>query len=101
MGLSIVLHKRKAPPERGPECRLGHSRKWRGLLAATPVLERQRGVLGVEPAQRYGKFQYETQNGDVRISTNGAAISTPTKTAAQSTAKIVVLRQDMVPSPVG
>ncbi len=47
------------------------------------------------------KIQYETQNGDVRIITNGAAISTPTKTAAQSTAKIVLLRQDMVPSPVG
>ncbi len=67
----------------------------------TPVLEGQRGALRVEPAQRLRKFQYETQNGDVRISTNGAAISTPVKTAAQSTAKIVLLRQDMVPSPVG
>jgi hypothetical protein len=47
------------------------------------------------------KIQYETQNGDVRIITNGAAISTPAKTAVQSTAKIVLLRQDMVPSPVG
>ena len=65
------------------------------------MLERQRGALRVEPAQRYGKFQYETQNGDVRISTKGAAISTPAKTAAQSTAKIVLLRQDIVPSPVG
>ncbi len=46
------------------------------------------------------KIQYEARNGDVRISTNGAAISTPAKTAAQSTAKIVLLRQDMVSSPV-
>ncbi len=29
------------------------------------------------------KTQYEIQNGDVRISTNGAAISMPVKTAAQ------------------
>ena len=70
-------------------------------MAATPVLERQRGALRSEPAQRYEKFQYETRNGDVRISTNGAAISTPVKTAAQSTAKTALFCHDMVLSPVG
>ena len=63
------------------------------------VGEVARGFRGGTRAE-VRKYQYETQNGDVRISTNGAAISTPVKTAAQSTAKIALLRQDMVPSPV-
>jgi hypothetical protein len=63
------------------------------------VGEAARGFKG-RPRAEVEKTQYEARNGDVRISTNGAAISTPAKTAAQSTAKIVLLRQDMVPSPV-
>ena len=46
-----------------------------------------------EAAQRLRKFQYESGNGDIRISTSGAAISTPAKTATQSTAKMVLLHQ--------
>jgi hypothetical protein len=64
------------------------------------VREAARGFKGRTRAE-VEKIQYEARNGDVRISTKGAAISTPTKTAAQSTAKIAHLRQDMVPSPVG
>ncbi len=78
--------KRKAPPERGRNVVLAVQENGVTPLAATPVLERQRGALRSEPAQRYEKFQYETRNGAVRISRNGAAISTPVKTAAQSTA---------------
>ena len=37
--------------------------------------------------------------GAARIRKNGAAIIRPTKTAAQSIVKIVLFRQDMVPSP--
>ena len=64
------------------------------------VGEAARGFKGRIRAE-VEKIQYEIQNGDVRISTNGAAISTLAKTAAQSTAKIALLRQDMVPSPMG
>ncbi len=92
---------RPAPLERGQNVAVVIQENGVAFLAATPVLEPQRGVLRVEPAQRLRKFQYEARNGDVRISRNGAAISTPVKTAAQSTAKIVLLRQDMVPSPMG
>jgi hypothetical protein len=63
------------------------------------VRKAARGLKGRTRAE-VKKIQYEARNGDIRISTNGAAISTPAKTAAQSTAKIVLLRQDMVPSPV-
>ncbi len=37
--------------------------------------------------------------GEARIRKNGDAIRSPAHTAAQSIVKIVLLRQDMVPSP--
>ncbi len=52
--------KRKATPERGRNVVLAVQENGVTPLAATPVLERQRGALRSEPAQRYEKFQYET-----------------------------------------
>ncbi len=37
--------------------------------------------------------------GETKIKKNGDAIRSPAHTAAQSIVKIVLLRQDMVPSP--
>ncbi len=71
------------------------------FLGATQVPGRLRGLLGVGRNPRTGGdwAQKPAMKGEARIRKNGDAIKSPAHTAAQSIAKIVIFRQDMVPSP--
>ncbi len=76
--------------------------KKRGLFSgATQVSGRRRGSLGVGGDPRLGRdrAQKPAMKGEARIRKNGDAIRSPAHTAAQSIVKIVLFRQDMVPSP--
>ena len=74
------------------------------------LLERPRKSLGscagtwgaqVAPAQRQSSAQYETMKGDASMTAKGTAISSPTRTAAQSMIMRALFCQDMVSSPLG
>ena len=58
-------------------------------------------MLGVGRNPRTGGdwAQKPAMKGEARIRKNGDAIRSPAHTAAQSIVKIVLFRQDMVPSP--
>ena len=76
--------------------------KNRGLFSgATQVPGRRRGSLGVGRDPRLGRdrAQKPVMKGEARTRKNGDAIRSPAQTAAQSIVKIVLFRQDMVPSP--
>ncbi len=84
-----------------PGLRRGREKK-RGLFSgATQVTGRRRGSLGVGRDPRLGRdrAQKPVMKGEARIRKNGDAIRSPAHTAAQSIVKIVLFRQDMVPSP--
>ncbi len=72
------------------------------FLGATQVPGRLRGLQGVGRNPRSGGdwAQKPVMKGEARIRTNGDAIRSPAHTAAQSIVKIVLFRQDMVPSPL-
>ncbi len=71
------------------------------FLGTTRVPGRLRGLQGVGRNPRSGGdlAQKPVMKGEARIRKNGDAIRSPAHTAAQSIAKIVLFRQDMVPSP--
>ena len=71
------------------------------FLGATLVPGRLRGLQGVGRNPRSGGdwTQKLAMKGEARIRKNGDAIRSPAHTAAQSIVKIVLFRQDMVPSP--
>ncbi len=78
------------------------ARKSVALFGATQVPGRLRGLLGVGRNPRLGGdwAQGPAMKGEAKIRKNGDAIRSPAHTAAQSIVKIVLFRQDMVPSPV-
>ena len=71
------------------------------FLGATLVPGKLRGLQGVGRNPRSGGdwTQKSAMKGEARIRKNGDAIRSPAHTAAQSIVKIVLFRQDMVPSP--
>ena len=83
-----------------------HESGFRGVLGKKkrgPIRghARLRGLLGVGRNPRTGGdwAQKPAMKGEARIRKNGDAIRSPAHTAAQSIVKIVLFRQDMVPSP--
>ncbi len=56
--------------------------------------------VGRNPRSGGDLAQKPVMKGETKIRKNGDAIRSPAHTAAQSIAKIVLFRQDMVPSPI-
>ncbi len=79
----------------------GLGKKGVAFIGATQVPGRLRGLQGVGRNPRSGGdwAQKPVMKGEARIRKNGDAIRSPAHTAAQSIVKIVLFRQDMVPSP--
>ncbi len=79
----------------------GLGKKGVAFIGATQVPGRLRGLQGVGRDPRLGgdRAQKPVMKGEAKIRKNGDAIRSPAHTAAQSIVKIVLFRQDMVPSP--